>query len=410
VIYRDRIKELKRVRASDLIPSPHNWRRHPQQQEDALRAVLTEVGYADAVLVREVGDGLEIIDGHLRSSLEGNQEIPVLVLDVSEEEAKQLLLTLDPLAAMAQTDVDALTSLLADVTFNADSITSMLDGLLEGGFEPLTPKEAFPSAEEDEATASDAIDKVEADNYVPFSKRGQVWALGEHRLMCGDSADSVDVSSLWGNKNPDLIVTDPPYGVAYAESRNRPKYRSDRLPIENDALGAEQKEWWQSVFSAWPVPGDWYVFTAPGPLSAEMAAALVAAGVSHRQWLIWSKDQFVLGGAHFHYRHENIFYGWRNKSTFNGQRDLDSVWDVPRSKDSKEHPTMKPVALCEQAITASSVEEMVVAEPFAGAGSTIIASEKLGRRCYAMEIEPRYVDVCIKRWEAFTGKQAKVIA
>ena len=198
--------------------------------------------------------------------------------------------------------------------------------------------------------------------------------------------------------------------MAYAESRNRPKYRSDRLPIENDALGAEQKEWWQSVFSAWPVPGDWYVFTAPGPLSAEMAAALVAAGVSHRQWLIWSKDQFVLGGAHFHYRHENIFYGWRNKSTFNGQRDLDSVWDVPRSKDSKEHPTMKPVALCEQAITASSVEEMVVAEPFAGAGSTIIASEKLGRRCYAMEIEPRYVDVCIKRWEAFTGKQAKVIA
>jgi DNA modification methylase len=378
-----------------------------------MKGILDEVGYADAVLARETSRGLELIDGHLRTSLDDEQILPVLVLDLNDEEATKLLLTLDPLAAMAETDNDALASLMADVTFSDESITAMLDSLTSGDFEPLTPTvppDAFPSDEEDEDTTSDAVDEVETDDYVPFSQRGQIWALGDHRLMCGDSADSVDVSSLWGNKKPDLIVTDPPYGVAYADSRNRPKYRSDRLPIENDALGAEQQEWWQSVFSAWPVPGDWYVFTAPGPLSAEMAAALVASGVSHRQWLIWSKDQFVLGGAHFHYRHENIFYGWRNKSTFNGQRDLDSVWDVPRSKDSKEHPTMKPVALCEQALTASSVEGMVVAEPFAGAGSTIIAAEKLGRRCYAMEIEPRYVDVCIKRWEAFTGRQAEAIA
>ena len=138
MMYRDRIKELKRVRASDLIPSPNNWRRHPQQQEDALRAVLTEVGYADAVLVREVEDGLEIIDGHLRSSLDGNQEIPVLVLDVSEEEAKQLLLTLDPLAAMAETDADALTSLLAGVTFDDEAINLMLSGLQPDGLQPST--------------------------------------------------------------------------------------------------------------------------------------------------------------------------------------------------------------------------------------------------------------------------------
>jgi len=128
-MYKDRIVELRRVRAGDLVPAPLNWRRHPKAQQDAMKGILDEVGYADAVLARETPRGLELIDGHLRTSLDDEQILPVLVLDLNDEEATKLLLTLDPLAAMAETDNDALASLMADVTFNDDSITAMLESL-----------------------------------------------------------------------------------------------------------------------------------------------------------------------------------------------------------------------------------------------------------------------------------------
>lgn len=132
-MFRDRIKEFRRVKASELAPSPNNWRKHPQHQEDALRAVLTEIGYADAVLARETELGLEVIDGHLRTSLDDEQTVPVLILDVDEEEAKKLLLTHDPIAALAETDADILSELLADVSFDDVAVKEMLDNLLAAG-------------------------------------------------------------------------------------------------------------------------------------------------------------------------------------------------------------------------------------------------------------------------------------
>jgi ParB-like chromosome segregation protein Spo0J len=130
-VYRDRIKELKRVRASELLPSPHNWRRHPQQQQDALRSVLSEVGYADAVLVREVPKGYEIVDGHLRTSLDEDQMVPVLVVDLDEHEAKQVLATHDPIGALAETNAEQLSSLLAGLTFDEAAINEMLDAIIK---------------------------------------------------------------------------------------------------------------------------------------------------------------------------------------------------------------------------------------------------------------------------------------
>jgi len=137
-----------------------------------------------------------------------------------------------------------------------------------------------------------------------------------------------------------------------------------------------------------------------------MADAAEAAKIIQHQWLIWMKDQFVLGGGHYHYRHEHIFYGWKGKSSWQGSRTLDSVWEVPRPKASPEHPTMKPVALNEMAIQNSSQQGAIVADPFLGAGSTLIACEKLDRICYGMEIEPRYVQVTIERWQNYTGQKA----
>jgi hypothetical protein len=136
-MYKDRIVELRRVRAGDLVPAPLNWRKHPEAQQEAMKGILDEIGYADAVLARETARGLELIDGHLRTSLDDEQVLPVLVLDLNDEEAAKLLLTLDPLAAMAETDTDALGALLADVTFSDEALTAMLDSLVHG-YEPLT--------------------------------------------------------------------------------------------------------------------------------------------------------------------------------------------------------------------------------------------------------------------------------
>ena len=135
--YRDRIVELRRIRAGDLAPAPLNWRKHPAYQQEAMKGILDEIGYADAVLARETPDGLELIDGHLRASLDDDQIVPVLVLDLDADEAKQLLVTLDPLAAMAETDTEALGSLLADISFSDPTITAMLESLTAGAFAPL---------------------------------------------------------------------------------------------------------------------------------------------------------------------------------------------------------------------------------------------------------------------------------
>jgi len=134
-MHKDRVVELRRVRAGDLVPAPLNWRKHPQAQQDAMRGILNEIGYADAVLARDTDNGLELIDGHLRASLDDDQVVPVLILDLNNDEAKKLLLTLDPLAAMAETDLDALTDLLDDVTFNNESLIAMLDALALDGRE-----------------------------------------------------------------------------------------------------------------------------------------------------------------------------------------------------------------------------------------------------------------------------------
>jgi DNA modification methylase len=221
--------------------------------------------------------------------------------------------------------------------------------------------------------------------------------------MCGDSANRADVAGLMAGQTASLMVTDPPYGVAYTGSG-----RSKRKGIGNDDLGTGQATFWTDAFSPWPLVGDAYVFSPSGPLISTLCASIEAAGIAHHQWLIWVKHQLVLGRSHYQYRHEHIFYGWKGKSSWNGSRREDSVWEEDRPMVSREHPTMKPVPLCERAIENSSQPNGLVADPFLGSGTTLIAAERTGRRCYAMEIDPVYCRVAIARWESFTGDKAKL--
>ena len=195
---RNRIQELRNVRAGDLQADPRNWRVHPKAQRDALATMLTSIGYADALIARETPTGLVLIDGHLRADIDAEQVVPVLVTDLDEQEAGQLLATLDPLAAMAEADDKALSDLLSSLDVN-DEIEKLLAGLHE-----------LPEFKEEPIGDPDAVVEPPAE---PTSKRGDVWRLGKHRLMCGDSTDADDVARLLDGATPRLMVTDPPYGV-----------------------------------------------------------------------------------------------------------------------------------------------------------------------------------------------------
>ena len=207
----NRIKEYRTVRAGDLLPDPKNWRRHPPAQRRALQTMLDRIGYADALIARETPDGLMLIDGHLRADLDANANLPVLIVDLNDDEAAQLLATLDPLASMAEADAEALQSLMASL-----SEIPPLDLNALYNLPPLVP---------DAPGDADAIPEIPEE---PASKRGDLYLLGNHRLMCGDSSDAGDVAALLDGATPRLMVTDPPYGVNYD-----PTWRADAFNSED---------------------------------------------------------------------------------------------------------------------------------------------------------------------------------
>ena len=204
---RDRVAELVRVRAGDLADHPANWRRHPARQRAALRGLLSEVGYADALLARRDGDRLVLVDGHLRKSLDPDQVVPVLVLDVTEAEAEKLLLALDPLAGLARPDPEALARLIGRVRTESEGLADLIEGLARearlGLSRLLTDPEEIP----DEAE--------------PRARPGDLFVVGEHRLLCGDARSGPDMRSLMAGERADLLVTDPPYGVGYVGKTKR---------------------------------------------------------------------------------------------------------------------------------------------------------------------------------------------
>ena len=197
---RDRIKELRRVKASELIPNPKNWRTHPIAQQDALKGILAEVGFAGAVLARELDDGtLMLIDGHMRAEATTDQEIPVLILDVDEAESDKLLATFDPIAAMAESDAHALDALLRNVDTGSEALQKMLAELAEGAGLYLDEKEVIE-------------DEVRVPPVDPITKPGDLWVLGEHRVLCGDSTKAEDVGRLMAGARAGIVLTDPPFG------------------------------------------------------------------------------------------------------------------------------------------------------------------------------------------------------
>jgi len=395
---RDRIKELRRVKASELRPNPKNWRIHPSSQQDALRGVLAEIGYADALIAREAADGtLELLDGHLRAETTPDMEVPVLIVDLTDAEADKLLATLDPMAALAETNKDQLGKLLHDISTDNEGLQAMLDDLAgQNGidlFEPGADGEDAPEAQVDRAAELQEQWKTE---------RGQLWEIqgkaGVHRLLCGDSTEAEDVELVMGGEKASLFATDPPYGVAYNDETGT----GDGDTIQNDENdGPKLQAFLEATFTAWlPSLRDdaaWYLWHAQLTQGFFAAAAAAADILIHRQ-IIWVKPSLVLGHGDYHWRHELCFYGWRkgHRCPWYGDRSQTTVWEMGREGDAP-HPTQKPVEAYARPLKVNTKPREVCADPFLGSGTTMVAAEQLGRICYGIEIEPKYCAVILQR-------------
>lgn len=238
---------------------------------------------------------------------------------------------------------------------------------------------------------------------------GDVWQLGNHRLMCGDSTKIEDVERLMDGKKADMVFTDPPYNVDYGASKNpRHKIRG----IANDSMDTDNWIAFCNDFMgnmAACSRGDIYMWGAAGPEGMRMRLLLTEMGCHWSATIVWKKQQLVLSPANYQRMYEPCFYGWFGKSSFVADRKQVEVWEIDRPHNSKLHPTMKPIELCAKGITNSSVKGAGVLDLFGGSGSTLIACEQTNRTCYMMELDPHYCDVIIQRWENFTGKTATLV-
>jgi len=235
---------------------------------------------------------------------------------------------------------------------------------------------------------------------------GSLQVGSRHRLLCGDSTKAEDVERLMDGEVAQVMVTDPPYGVAY---EGTPSTKRDA--IQNDSLTPDETEALinNSMMLARLAPGSsYYIFAPPGDLYPRFWAGIDAAGLAPKHQLAWVKDRMVFGRADYHGQFEPIIYGWKPGAAhyFIDDRTQTTVWEYPKPQTSKEHPTMKPTPLTERCIKNSSKRGWLVYDPFLGSGTTLIAADNLGRKCYGMEIDPGYCDVIVERWENLTGGKA----
>lgn len=397
--------------------NPLNWRGHPEAQRDALEEALDSIGFLQRVLVNRSSG--RVIDGHLRielAVLKGQPLIPVDYVELSDDEEALALATLDAITEQAEPIADKLAALLErtrHLTADKPGLAGMLEQLrLRAGANGngKTPPEDNPP-----------IDKAGDLQKVWKTAQGQVWQLGNHRLIVGDCTDRQTVESVMSGERARLVVTDPPYGVSYADKNKflNAIGRANRIetPIENDHATKEKTQaMWKAAFSQMSAVMDAgavvYCFSpqASNSIRVALVESLIASELEPKQDIIWLKNNHVLGRVDYAYKHEPILYAWKEGGhKFYGDFQT-SILEYPKPQISDLHPTQKPVALIERLISNSSLPDEVVYDPFTGSGTVIIACENLGRKCRAIELDPGYCAVTLQRWADLTQQQPRLVS
>ncbi|MGG3737208.1 site-specific DNA-methyltransferase [Aeribacillus pallidus] len=441
---------IENKKIEDLVPAPYNPRLDLQPGDpdyEKLKRSIQTFGLVEPIVFNERTG--YVVGGHQRLKVLkdlGWTEVPVSVVDLDSDKEKALNVALNKIEG--DWDNFKLKELLEELDTGAFDVT--LTGFDEDEIEDLMTQfyvEEETEVKEDNFDPDQAVEEIEE----PISKPGDIWLLGRHRLMCGDSTNIDDVLKLMGNKQADMIFTDPPYNVDY-EGSNGKKIKNDNM--EDSAFYQFLYDAYVAMYTVLKDGGPIYVCHADSE-GLNFRKAFKDAGFLLKQCLIWVKNSLVLGRQDYHWKHEPILYGWKPGAAhaWYGGRKQDTVieedadlvvqkekdhvlltfsngiksivvkvpgyeivfsdddsdsttWRIEKPKKNADHPTMKPIALCARAIQNSSKPGEIVFDPFGGSGSTLIACEQTGRTCFTMEYDPVYADVIIKRWEEFTGQKA----
>ena len=376
-------------------------------------------GFAFPFFVWSHGGVNHVLDGHGRiqalKQMEKDGEavppLPVVYIDCrDEDEAKELLLKLN--SHYGQMTADSVLEFIGDIDINLDDL-ALPSGLLELG--DITDTDDGEEVTEDE---------VPEEPEEPSARLGDVYRLGRHRLICGDSTDAETIARLMDGEKADMVFTDPPYNVAIGSKNDFLNTFQKAGSCTQDIAGdkgmtdeeAGEKLWKPAFVNMFENAKDNCVIYCTMPQGGAhmmmMMMAMSQSGWQVKHELMWLKNSptFSMGRLDYDYKHEPIVYGWKKTHIFYGKgKHTKSVWEIDKPKKCDLHPTMKPVELVVNALLNSSQKQDVVLDPFGGSGSTLIACEQTGRRCYMCELDPRYIDVIIQRWETLTGEKAELL-
>ena len=393
--------ELHHWPVGKLIPYGRNPRKNDHVIEQ-MAGAIQEFGFRIPIIAKSTG---EICDGHLRYKAAlhlGLEQVPVILADdLTETQLKAFRILVNRSATWADWDEDLLRLELEQLKL--DDFDLALTGFdADELLEIMAGEETTTEGNTDE----DAAPEVPVN---PVSKPGDVWIMGQHRLLCGDATDPASYDTLLGTERVAMIFQDPPYNVDYANSP-KDKLRGTHRPILNDNLG----EGFQAFLLAALKPalqrcdGAIYIAMSSSELDT-LQAAFRAAGGKWSTFIIWAKHTFTLGHADYQRQYEPILYGWREGANRHwcGDRDQGDVWEIKKPAKNTLHPTQKPVEVPERAIRNSSRPGSLVLDCFGGSGSTLIACERTGRVCRVMELDPKYCDVIVRRWQDWTGQKAQ---
>jgi len=406
-----------------LLANPFNFRRHPKDQQDALEGTLNTIGWIQDVIVN-VTTG-HMIDGHLRVELamrKGAKEVPVKYVELTEEEEKIALATLDPISGLAINDTELLQDILDGLKPVDDQLAAFLDSMREDSDDP-----------EPGETDEDEIPEPEPN---PVTQRGDIWVMGMHRLICGDTTSEADMDALMNGEQADMVWTDPPYNVDY-EGGTGAKTKIENDKMDDQAFRRFLLDSLGNMARVTKPGGCAYVAHADSE-GRNFRAAMQDSGWMLKQCLIWVKSSATLSRQDYNWQHEPILYGWRPgaghyfcgdftlTTVVDEEPDLDdmdkaqlleyathlrslvlsTVIRADKPKENDLHPTMKPVSLVRRCITASSRHDEIVLDGFGGSGTTLIACETINRRARLVEFDPVFADVIVRRWQEFTGQPA----